>query len=171
MLQKYAKLLILQPVPFYKQSETMAIIEESGFVHPRMRKHRNHGKKSIHSGRMTSWVQRHMDRKISRLVRRWVCEEAYLEYGLDLEETAAQIGVKADRLASFFHRHYGMSYLSWRVMMRIERAKQVLLDYPEIPLCRVGEMVGIPDKSNFRKLFIRHAGCSPQEWRRNGLSD
>ena len=47
----------------------------------------------------------------------------------------------------------------------------LLLAYPGLPVSLVGEMVGIADKSNFKRQFADLAGMSPREWRERHRQD
>ena len=53
--------------------------------------------------------------------------------------------------------------------LRIMEAQQLLLDYPELPVATVGQMVGIDDKTNFKRQFEQIVGMSPRAWREKHL--
>jgi AraC-like DNA-binding protein len=50
--------------------------------------------------------------------------------------------------------------------IRVERSKDLLRDH-SISLAEITEMVGFEDQSYFTKVFNRHAGMSPGQFRKN----
>lgn len=67
-------------------------------------------------------------------------------------------------LARKFQASVGMSLLSYLQSQRIARARQ-LLENSAQPLERIVEQCGYQDLSSFRKLFARHVGMTPREYR------
>ena len=55
--------------------------------------------------------------------------------------------------------------------MRIEDAKRLLMEQPEIPVRHIGYIIGFSDKSNFRRQFKEVVGCTPSEWRERELKN
>ncbi len=87
-----------------------------------------------------------------------------------MAEIAEDVGVPADRLAVWVRIHTGKTLLGWRKELRIEVAKRLLLEYPDLPVSTVGLMVGIDDKSNFKRQFTEAVRLSPRQWReRHGV--
>ena len=107
--------------------------------------------------------------RIRKTVEAWVQENGHLKPLNTLEEIAGDIGLPPDQLSTFIRFQYHNTPLGWRKELRIEEAKRLLLEYPSLPLSTIGGMVGIRDKSNFRKQFTETVGMSPSEWRgKNG---
>ena len=114
--------------------------------------------------------QRQLNARIGAAVRDWLEQKGYLRPLSTVEEVAGDIGIPADQLGVFMRFHHGKTLLGWRKDLRIEEAKGLLLAYPDLPFATVGEMVGIQDKSNFRRQFTEAVKMSPREWRRrNGV--
>ena len=67
-------------------------------------------------------------------------------------------------LARKFQASLGMSPLTYLQSRRIARAKQ-LLEETRLPLERIIEQCGYEDLSSFRKLFARHVGMTPRDYR------
>lgn len=113
--------------------------------------------------------QKEIGARIRKAVDAWVCQKGYLKPLNNVEEIAQDIGIPPDQLSIFIRFHYDNTLLGWRKDLRIEDAKRLLLEYPELPLSTIGELVGIRDKSNFRKQFTETVKMSPQQWReKNG---
>lgn len=82
-----------------------------------------------------------------------------------MEQVADDIGVSQEQLSWFFRQYAGTSFLQWRKRLRIRDAKKLLSRKNPLPVTKVGEMVGIPDKSNFRNQFEAFTGMTPAQWR------
>ena len=82
---------------------------------------------------------------------------------------AADIGVPADQLSIYIRVHKYKSVLNWRKELRIQEAREMLLSYPELPISVIGEMVGIDDKTNFKRQFRQVMGTRPRDWREQHL--
>lgn len=103
------------------------------------------------------------DAKIALAFAEWLATKGYLT-AVSEEEVARGFGVSTAQLSSFCRVRMGCSFRQLRKEYRIREAKMLLRVNPELPLDVIGESVGIPDKSNFRKQFLDVVGCSPREW-------
>ena len=103
--------------------------------------------------------------RIGKSVERWVWEKGYTRPLATVAEVAADIGIPADQLNVFVRLHTRMTVLAWRKTLRIREARNLLLAYPDLPLATIGEMVGIDDKSNFKRQFAEVVGMPPRRWR------
>jgi len=115
-----------------------------------------------------SRTQRNIDARITLALDRFIEEKGYRDE-MDITETAAALGVSAQQLSYYFKHVVGKPFTQWRKEMRIEDAK-VLLKEPDLSISEIAGLVGIPDKSNFRKRFSDVTGCTPKEWRKMQLN-
>jgi len=112
-----------------------------------------------------SATQMMMFARIGQSVDGWVREKGYTKPLSTVAEIAADIGIPADQLGIFVRLHMRKTVLSWRKNLRIREARQLLTEFPDLPLATIGEMVGIDDKSNFRRQFAEVVGMPPRAWR------
>ena len=110
-------------------------------------------------------AQKEWDVRTGESVEKWVREKGYLKPFATVEEVAADIGVPADRLTVWCRVTTGRPVLRWRKELRIEDAKRLLLEFPDLPVATVGQMVGIDDKSNFKRQFTETVRQTPRQWR------
>lgn len=104
------------------------------------------------------------DAGLTERIRAWVMDGRHCE-GMSLSEAAKELGVSKQKLVSYFRRVVGVPFLTWRIKLRIAEAKGLIKSDPDLPLYVVGEMVGIPDRSNFRRHFREIVGMTPHEFR------
>lgn len=83
---------------------------------------------------------------------------------ISLNDVADHAFVSPWHISRSFQKELGMSFVDYLGSMRVERAKQLLLK-PELKVFEVAELVGISDSHYFSKLFKRHAGLSPSQFR------
>jgi two-component system response regulator YesN len=90
-------------------------------------------------------------------------QEHYAE-GITLELTAAIFYVSKEYLSKAFKAETGKGFLEYLTALRMERAKELILDY-KVPLKEVGELVGYMDQAHFYKTFKKYYGRTPGEIR------
>jgi transcriptional regulator GlxA family with amidase domain len=83
---------------------------------------------------------------------------------LTIAKLCRAISVNERTLARKFRVAVGMPPLSYLQSKRMARARQLLED-SSLPLERIVEQCGYEDISSFRKLFSRHVGMTPREYR------
>ena len=116
-----------------------------------------------------SSAQKKLFERIGRTVERWVLEKGFTKPLPTVGEVAADIGVPPDQLNIVVRLETRKTVLTWRKVLRIREARQLLLDFPDLPLATIGEMVGIDDKSNFKRQFADVVGMPPRLWREKHL--
>lgn len=92
----------------------------------------------------------------------------YLERNYDkkitLDSLAGLFNVSTRQLNRLVREEFGRSIFDLLHEIRIERAKKLLAESDE-KIIAVATMVGYDDPSFFNRLFVRHTGCSPREYR------
>lgn len=116
-------------------------------------------------GSMFSPEYRRQEAAVRKAVSAWVSENGYERPLPTVTDIAADIGVPEAQLNRFIRSWYDKGVLSWRKELRIEEAKRLLLSLPDVPVSEIGRLVGIEDKSNFRKQFTELVRMSPRVWR------
>lgn len=97
---------------------------------------------------------------------RWIETGGYLKARIKLDSVAHEIGLTSQELRQICTKHYGCSFNQKIKMLRIEQACRIISSHPETPIASIGAMVGIEDRSNFRKEFKSITGLYPQEWKK-----
>lgn len=68
-------------------------------------------------------------------------------------------------LSQLFKEKTGQTYLEYLTQVRIEKAKQLLLQ-SDYKVYEISQMVGYSDTTHFSKLFEKATGCKPSEYRK-----
>ncbi|MNC56738.1 HTH-type transcriptional regulator YesS [compost metagenome] len=102
-----------------------------------------------------------------RLVIRQACEQAKQAYmkEISLADAAGHAGLSVSHFSALFKQHTGDSYVSYVNRVRIDKAKQLLLE-PDLKIYQVAEMVGFVSVPYFTRIFKAIAGQSPNAYRK-----
>lgn len=103
--------------------------------------------------------------RIEHALDKWVKEKRYREYDKTREQIAKELNTTKEMLHMFFVTRMSVDFKTWRTRLRIEEAKVLLLENPEMSINIVAELSGFSDRSNFHRQFTKIVGCSPKQWR------
>ncbi len=92
-------------------------------------------------------------------------ENNYIE-DVSVKELARMSNMCETGFRAKFHKIKGMSPIEYKNYLRIKRAAE-LLKNEEYTISAIAETVNIPDICYFSKLFKRHIGVSPREYKQS----
>ena len=72
-------------------------------------------------------------------------------------------------LSAYIKTTYKMTFREWITGLRLEYAKNILKEHPEINVQKLAEASGFLSRSNFIKSFADKEGCTPAKWRKANL--
>ena len=105
------------------------------------------------------------EKRLTAALEEWVKNERYLCPDVPLEEVANELNTDVDSLHDYFLSRKGILFRTWRVMLRIEKAKKLLELNPKIKISELQTKVGFSDKSYFFRRFKQVTGKTPNEYR------
>lgn len=97
-----------------------------------------------------------------------VIKEIETNYSQDItiEKLASRVYVSPQYLSRLFKRFLGCSTYLYLTNYRLNKAKELLANRPELAIDQIGFRVGYHDASHFIAMFKSAAGCTPLEFRR-----
>ncbi len=104
--------------------------------------------------------------EIETAIVQWLPKKQFLEQGVNIKQVALQIGTNRTYLSLYINEHEKKTFKEWISYLRMQEAKRLFLELPDLPVGEVGNLVGIPDKSNFGRQFSRQTGKTPQTWKK-----
>jgi AraC-like DNA-binding protein len=107
-------------------------------------------------------AQRRPDARLET-ARRYL--EARFDQPFDLARTAAQAHLSRAHFCFCFTRQFGVPPRAYAMRLRLHRAAQLLTNH-EFAVYQVAQNVGCPDAFYFSRLFRKHYGQSPTQFRR-----
>jgi DNA-binding NtrC family response regulator len=90
----------------------------------------------------------------------------HFERQIALSALAEQACISASHLSFLFRSQLGVSFKSFLGMVRIEKAKRLLVERSDLKITDISLDVGFGDLSHFEKTFKRLASVNPREFRR-----
>ena len=85
-----------------------------------------------------------------------------------LQKELDHIGYHPDHVRRLFREQTGQSPHSYLINLRIDKAKQLLVQYPKASVAVIAANCGFQDPNYFSTCFKKKMGCSPIEYRRIG---
>lgn len=98
------------------------------------------------------------------LERLLVHVEKCFPLGPRIDEMAKLVRRSRSHVLKLFRRHLGVSAKRFVVDRQLREARELLL-CTTLPVAEVGSAVGLPDAYHFSKLFRKHVGLAPREYR------
>lgn len=97
---------------------------------------------------------------------RAMLEASAYDAGCSLEALARRHGRHPDALGAAFRRRFGCTPVAFRTQVRLQRARD-LLAAGDLDLAGIADACGFPDRGYFCRVFRRHVGITPGDWKRN----
>ena len=100
-------------------------------------------------------------------VDNWIKTEGYVQQGLTIKELSEILYTNRTYLSAYIKTTYKMTFREWITSLRLEYAKNILKEHPEINIQKLAESSGFLSQSNFIKLFSEKEGCTPAKWKKS----
>mgnify|MGYP001164627824 CR=1 FL=1 len=91
--------------------------------------------------------------------------EEYADSGLNLQLIADRAGVSTAYMSKMFREVMGKPITQYISEFRLEAARQYMIRHPEAKIAAVAENCGFSDYPYFSKIFKKHYGVSPLEYK------
>jgi len=103
------------------------------------------------------------DRRIARVINGALAD---LSARPTLVKAAYDAGLRPAYFSRRFRQVTGVTFAAWNARVRVEEAKR-LLDALDLSMTAVAASVGYLDVTTFARVFRRHEGRCPREYRRS----
>lgn len=102
-------------------------------------------------------------------VDNWIKTNGYVKQGLTIKELSEILHTNRTYLSAYIKTTYKMTFREWITGLRLEYAKNILKEHPEINIQKLAESSGFLSRSNFIKSFTEKEGCTPGKWKKANL--
>lgn len=106
------------------------------------------------------------NKRVVELIKEIIRKEHVKE--LNLEELSQKVFLNPKYLSRIFKNETGISITNYLIYVRMEIAKQLLRENPEMKIYEVASHVGYADSVFFNKIFKRLVGITPLEYKNKG---
>lgn len=90
--------------------------------------------------------------------------QEHLSEPLSLQDISGYFAISQTYMSRLFRKYTGQSYNQYVTRIRIERAKQLIEENPELFVKDIAELVGYHDQFYFSRIFRSYTGKSPSEF-------
>lgn len=99
------------------------------------------------------------------VVEQWMEQEKpYLNPDFQLMDLHRVLPMNRSYLSKFIHDEYGCSFYQFVTRYRLEEAKRLLRDQPDLTVAEVATRSGFSNRIVFSRTFSKEMGISPREW-------
>ncbi len=102
--------------------------------------------------------------KLRLALEHWVTDKGYTRQEESREQIASELETDADFLRWYFSTQKSQDFRSWCAGLRVEYAKGLLAENPNISMNTLAQKVGFCTRSNFYGHFKRITGETPSEY-------
>lgn len=95
----------------------------------------------------------------------WVAKKEFLKQDDGIEHVARELGTDIKFMRYYFRVRMPYDFRTWRISLRIDYAKEMIKDNPDISMNQLSELSGFTSKSNFYYYFKKETGQTPTEYR------
>lgn len=107
--------------------------------------------------------------EIIEKVDNWIKTDGYVQQGLTIKKLSEILHTNRTYLSAYIKTTYKMTFREWITGLRLEYAKNILKEHPEINIQKLAESSGFLSRSNFIKSFTEKEGCTPGKWKKANL--
>lgn len=95
----------------------------------------------------------------------WLAKEKpYLNPDFQLSDLHQILPLNRSYLSRFINTEYGCTFYQWVNGLRIEEAKRLMTEQPELKIQDLADRCGFSSRQVFARAFVRETGFTPSEW-------
>ena len=108
---------------------------------------------------------------VEKLLQWMTIEKPYLNPDFQLMDLRAVLPMNRTYLSRFLRDEFGCTFYQFVNKYRIEEAKRIMTEQPDLKMADVAKQCGFSSQSVFAQTFSRETGMSPREWRCEGMKE
>ena len=94
----------------------------------------------------------------------YLCERFY-DTSLNVTNVAVHFDMNTTYLSNMYKKKKGIGLLEYITTIRVEKAKEILMNEPSVTLEVLGQRVGIANVRTFSRVFTKHTGVTPGKFK------
>ena len=96
----------------------------------------------------------------------WIDRNGFTLPGLTIEDLAGALCTNRTYIAGYIKSVYHVTFREWIADLRIEYAKKMMSEHPEMTVGAISEASGFLSLSYFSRIFTEKESISPAKWKR-----
>lgn len=114
----------------------------------------------IKTGEMTREEMETMKEKVEA----WLATRSYLRNGITMAEVSQEMGVSRQDISRYLHTLNHSKIGSWLAFLRIEEAKRMMRENPQLNIEHIAQQCGFSSREYFHSTFRNQVGMTPVQW-------
>jgi YesN/AraC family two-component response regulator len=110
-------------------------------------------------------AQRNIFVDLELRIENWLSQKGFTEKGINIDKLANICITNRNYLSAYINEHKRKNFRDWINELRIEEAKKLMQQDPELKLSDIAEQVGFADNSHFTRQFGKQTGVTPTKWK------
>lgn len=106
-----------------------------------------------------------INNQLDSKIQQWISDKKYIQSHITLDNLTTDLATNRTYLSRYINSTMGYNFKTWISHLRIEEAKRLLVEEPDLPAVDIAEQVGISDKSSFFRQFSNLEQLTPREYR------
>lgn len=98
-------------------------------------------------------------------------EKPYLNADFKAQDLREVVPLNRTYMSQFLKAEFGCNFYQYVMRYRIEEAKQMMRENPNMMLQEIADQCGFTSQTMFGRVFARETGISPTEWKLKGTSE
>lgn len=95
----------------------------------------------------------------------WIGRNGFTRQGLTIEDLAGILCTNRTYIAGYIKSVHHVTFREWIADLRIEYAKKMMSEHPEMTVGAISEASGFLSLSYFSRIFTETEGASPAKWK------
>jgi AraC-like DNA-binding protein len=104
--------------------------------------------------------------KLEHQLERWVADKRFTEKGVTIDALAQEFCTNRSYLSTYINTCKGKTFREWMNELKMEEAKKLMCQYPDMSLKEIARQSGFSDRSHFTRQFTRLTGIAPNLWKK-----
>ena len=93
--------------------------------------------------------------------------QLYRKKGLKIADVATELGTNTTYISACLSGQLGTSFRVFVNKYRLEHAKRLMKEHPQMRLSQVGDDSGFSNEKTFLRTFKAATGVTPTEWKKS----
>jgi AraC-like DNA-binding protein len=106
---------------------------------------------------------------LEKRIEEWMAGKRFTEPGITIDVLAARLGTNHKYLSTYINTCKQQTFREWINVLRVEEAKTLLRQHPEMTIHEIALHVGYSYESHFGRLFRSCTGFSPSGYRQQNM--
>ena len=102
--------------------------------------------------------------QVEEAISEWTAAKGYCRQGLNIQQVADMMDIRREQLHAWL-RAQDMDYSAWLNSLRVEEAKRLLKQHPELTNEAIAGDSGFSNRNYFQNVFKRLVGMTPTQYR------